>query len=154
MKFRIKWDRRINLRVWLLKIGNGCVRKKLKFHYNSLQFPVPRFHNTFSFQIIKRDENDKNESLSGYIFFKSSHQILHTIVFHISGVPLKTILQTMSLYIRITCTVKTSNKTTHRHTVKPNVFTYFLSGRSSIKKCTKWPWKSAIPNISTDKINK
>lgn len=72
-----------------------------------------------------------------YIFFKSSHQIPHRAVFHMLSVPLKAILQTMSLVIKGSPAQFKQTAKLHRHPTKPNAFTYFHVGRSSIKKCMK-----------------
>lgn len=53
------------------------------------------------------------------------------------GVPLKAILQTMSLVMKGSPAQLKRTAKPHRHPAKPNVFTYFHRGRSSIKKCMK-----------------
>lgn len=71
--------------------------------------------------------------MPNWVYFKeSSHQILRTLLYFIFwAVPLKVIQQTMSFVIKGSPgTVKTNNKTSHRHRAKPKVSTYFLSGRS------------------------
>ena len=139
MKSRIKSDERFSLRFWLWRMGNRCFRKNCTFHSNFLQLPAPKFHNTFHSNLWRQMKTTKTGPFQGNLYLmpnrvyaeESLHQIRHTLLYCIFWIaPLKAILQTMSLVIKGSpAQLKSKQQTTHRHTAKPNEYTYFLSGR-------------------------